>query len=128
MRRSALLLTALVALGACRTYQTYPRLSDQDGLMPADAYAGYDQEAAQKVAIGRKFAELFTGTETAQRKAQADAAVAFAKTQPDVVDVKADTLGFWLTVTFKSGWRVAVSPVKDGVKAEETKGLPAGKK
>jgi hypothetical protein len=91
--------------------------------MPADAFAQYDPEAAEKIAIGRKFAEAYTGTEPEQRKAQADAAEAYAKTLPHVAAVKADTLGYWLTVTFKSGWRVAVSPVADGVKAEETAGL-----
>ncbi len=95
--------------------------------MPADAYAQYDPEAAQKIAIGRKFAEAYTGTAPEARKAQVDAALAYAATLPDVAEVKADTLGFWLTVQFKSGWRVAVSPVADGVKAEATQGLPKAK-
>jgi len=127
MRRLALMLAATAVLGACRTYETYPRLSDQEGLMPADAYAQYDPEAAQKIAIGRKFAEAFTSTEPAARKAQTETAMAYAKTLPDVTGITADTLGYWLTVQFKSGWRVAVSPVDDGVKAEETKGLPGAK-
>ncbi len=127
MRRLILSVAAVAALAACRDYQSYPRLSDQGGLMPADAFAQYDPEAAQKIAIGRKFAEAFAGNTPEARKAQAEAAAAYAKTLPDVVDVHADTLGYWLTVQFKSGWRTAVSPVADGVKAEETKGLPAKK-
>lgn len=128
MRRAAFVIATVAALGACRTYETYPRLSNQESLLPADTYGQFDPENAQKTAIGRKFAESFTGTSVEQRKAQAEAAVAYAKTLPDVVEVTPDTLGFWLTVSFKSGWRVAVSPIADGIAADATPGLPAAKK
>lgn len=128
MRRILIAVVAGASLAACRTYETYPKLADQGGLMPADAYAQYGPEEAQKIAIGRKFAEAHTGTTPEARKAQVDAAVAYAKTLPDVETVTPDTLGYWITVSFKSGWRVAISPVADGTKAEATPGLPAAKK
>jgi hypothetical protein len=53
-------------------------------------------------------------------------AVAFAQKQPDVVSVKADTLAYFMTVTFRSGWRVAVLPIADGTAPEATPGLPRG--
>jgi hypothetical protein len=43
---------------------------------------------------------------------------------PDVVDVHADTLAYFLTVQFKSGWRVFVLPIADGKAPGATPGLP----
>jgi hypothetical protein len=125
MRRLLCSAAALALLAGCRDYQTYPRISDQESLLPADAWAQYDGEAAQKIAIGRKLAAEFKGTDPASRKAQADAAVEYAKTLPSVAEVTADTLGYWLNVKFKSGWRVAVLPIADGIAPEATTGLPA---
>jgi hypothetical protein len=123
MRRSFLVATALLSLGACRTYETYPKLSDQGGLTPPDAFAQYGGEQAQKVAIGRMFAQSRTGDTPEDRKKQVDATVAYAKKMTDVVSVTPDTLGYWITVSFKSGWRVAVMPIGDGVAPDATAGL-----
>ena len=58
--------------------------------------------------------------------AQMGEAVAFAKTMPDVVDVKADTLAYFLTVQFKSGWRAVVLPIATARRRGDTPGLPKG--
>ena len=55
---------------------------------------------------------------------QANAAMAYARTLPDVADISADPLGHRLTVRFKSGWR-AVAPIEDGKSGAETLGKPA---
>jgi hypothetical protein len=52
--------------------------------------------------------------------------VSYARTLPDVADVKADPRGLLLTIRFKSGWRTMVTPVNDGKRGAETVGLPAG--
>jgi hypothetical protein len=54
---------------------------------------------------------------------QADAAVAYAGTLPDVADIRADPLGRRLTVRFKSGWRVGLPPIADGKSGAETPGM-----
>lgn len=118
----AALALAVVATG-CRTYKQWPKLARQDGYDDIAAYAAYGPEQAQKVAMGRKLAELYEGDSWEARARQVKGAVEFAKTMKNVVDVKADTTGYWLTVRFKSGWRVAVLPIADGVKAESTPGL-----
>lgn len=121
-------LAAAALLSGCPTYDRYGKLEKQDGLIDADTYARYGREEAQKIAIGRKFAQAHRGDDSAAFAAQVGEAVAYARRMPDVVDVRADTLAYFLTVTFKSGWRVAVLPVDDGKKPEETPGLPvAGK-
>jgi hypothetical protein len=126
MTRALAAATLVLALGACRTYDQYSRVSSQKGLVPADQWAGYGREEAQAVAIGRELARARQGSSVADHAKQAAAAVAYAKTLPDVRDVKADSIGPWLTVTFKSGWRVAVNPIEDGKSAAETPGVPAG--
>ncbi|MDX2193426.1 MAG: hypothetical protein NW201_08720 [Gemmatimonadales bacterium] len=123
MRLFLTALVATVALAGCRRYEQWPALADQDGLMNADQYAGYGAEQAQKIAMGRKLAELYQGDSWEARAKQVEQAVAYAKSLPDVADVKADTTGYWLTVKFKSGWRAAVLPIKDGVAADATPGL-----
>ncbi len=116
----------VLALGACRTYDQYSRVSSQKGLVPADQWARYGREEAEAVAIGREFARAKQGDSPEGYAKQAAAAVAYAHTLPDVRDVKADALGHWLTVTFKSGWWVGVNPIEDGKSGAETPGLPAG--
>ncbi len=116
----------LLTLSACREYESYPRLSSQKGLVPADKYATYGREQAEEVAIGREFGRAHAGDALDDRVKQADAAVAYAKTLPDVATVEADPQGYRLTVSFKSGWRVAVLPIDDGRRGGETAGLPAG--
>lgn len=126
MNRLLAAATLVLALGACRTYDQYSRVSSQKGLVPADQWAKYGREEAQAVAIGRELARADQGTSPEARAKQAAAAVAYAKTLPDVRDVTADTVGPFLTVSFKSGWRVAVNPIADGKSPAETPGVPAG--
>ena len=116
---SAVVLVVLLA-GACRPYQREGYLADQKGLLPADRYAMYGVEQAEAVAIGREMGG-------AHGKVQADqiaAAVEYAKKQPDVVDVVADTIGWRLQVRFKSGWIKGIVPIDDGKHGAETVNLP----
>jgi hypothetical protein len=122
--RSGILLT-LLALASCRTYDLDQRLSDESGLVPADRFARYGQEQAEAVAIAREFGRAAQGDSPGALQKQADAAVAYARTLPGVADVSSDPLGYRLTITFKSGWRVAVNPLSDGKSGAETPGLAA---
>jgi len=121
----ALLVLALGGAG-CRTYEAYPKITSQKGLVPADQFAAYGREQAEEVAIGRAFAAAYQGESPEALAQQATAAVAYAKGLPDVVSVVPDTLGSRLTVQFKSGWRAAVLPIPDGKPAASTPGLPPG--
>jgi hypothetical protein len=103
----------VVALASCRTYHLESRLTDQDGLVPADQFARYGREQAQEMAIGREFA-----------RAQEEA-ITYARTLPDVTDIQADPLGHRLTIRFRSGWLTMVNPIDDGKRGPETPGLPA---
>lgn len=105
----------LLTLVSCRDYKYESPISSQDGLVPADQFARYGKEQAEVVAIGREFA----------RAGQADSAMAYARTLPDVADIHADPLGYRLTVQFKSGWRAGVPPIDDGKTAAETPGISA---
>ena len=130
MRRALglLVLPLALALGGCPTYDRYGHLDQQDGYLPGDQFAAYGPEQAQKVAIGRAFAQAYKGDTRADFAEQVGAAVAYAKTLPDVVDVKADTAAYFLTVQFRSGWRTAVLPERDGTAPEATPGLPGKSK
>lgn len=124
MRRVAVVLAVLL-LPSCRTYDYAGKVSDGGGLMPGDQFARYGREQAQAVAIARQFASAHEGPSLEERARQAEAAAAFARTQPDVADVVADSQGYWLTLRFRSGWRTAVTPLADGKSAAETPNLPA---
>jgi len=115
----------VVTLASCRGYDLDSRLVDQDGLMPADRYARYGREQAQEIAIAREFGHARQGSSSDQLSKQAEAAASYARTLPDVADVKADPRGLVLTVRFKSGWRTMVTPMDDGKRGAETVGLPA---
>jgi hypothetical protein len=115
---------AVVALAGCPTYDRYDKLADQKGMLTADQFASYGPEQAQKIAIGRALGQAYDGSRPADFAVQMGTAVAFAKTMPDVADVKADTLAYFLTVQFKSGWRTAVLPISDGKAPADTPGLP----
>jgi hypothetical protein len=115
---------AAVALAGCPTYDRYDKLADQKGMLTADQFASYGPEQAQKVAIGRALAQAYDGKSTPDFAAQIGVAVAFAKTMPDVVDIQADTLAYFLSIRFKSGWRTAVLPIADGKAPQDTPGLP----
>lgn len=123
MRRSIVALAAVLALAGCPTYDRYSRLSDQAGYMPGDQFAGYGVEQAEKVAIGRALARAYKGHSREAFATQMGEAVAYAQSLPNVVEVKADSAAYFLTVKFKSGWRTAVLPVDDGIAPEATPGL-----
>jgi hypothetical protein len=114
----------LVMLTACRGYDLDSRLQQQDGLVPPDQYARYGREQAQEVAIGREFGQGHQDNAPAALVQQAQAAAGYARTLPDVADVKADPLGLLLTVRFKSGWRTMITPLDDGKRGAGTVGLP----
>jgi hypothetical protein len=110
MTRAASILVLAVgtlALAGCPTYHEYPKLSEQQGLLPADQYARYCVEQAQAMAIAREYAHYHAG-----------------ETLPDVVGVTADSLGHRMTIQFRSGWRTMVNPVDDGKRGAETVNLP----
>ena len=115
MNRGLGVLLAVLLLPSCRDYDYYSR-SDNDGYVAGDQYARYGREQAQSVAIARKLAE--------SHEEGSEAAIAYARSLPDVVDVVADSQGNWLTVRFKSGWRTAVTPLPDGKSPTETPNLP----
>ncbi|MEP6689421.1 MAG: hypothetical protein ABJC36_13810, partial [Gemmatimonadales bacterium] len=46
---------ALLALVSCRSYQYESKITDQDGLVPADQFARYGKEQAEAVAIAREY-------------------------------------------------------------------------
>jgi hypothetical protein len=116
----------LVMLLGCRDYDLESRVVQQDGLVPPDQYARYGREQAQEIAIAREFGRAHQGDTPAQLAQQAEAAVAYARTLPDVADIRADPLGLLLTVRFRSGWRTMITPLDDGKRGAETVGL-AGK-
>ena len=123
---SAALLALLIGSTACRSYEAYPKLASQKGLVPADQFAGYGREQAEAVAIGRELAAAHHGESPDALSRQAAQATAYAKSLPDVVDVTPDAPGHRLTVRFKSGWRAGIVPIEDGKRGAETPGLPAG--
>jgi hypothetical protein len=112
IRRLRPALAALVLM-SCRDYQYEPKVSDQAGLVPPDQFARYGHDQAEAVAIGREFG----------RTGHPDSAMAYARSLGDVVDVSADSLGYRLTVLFKSGWRTGIAPIRDGKRGSDTPGL-----
>ena len=111
MKRSFGLLLLMLVLGSCRDYNMRARLSNQDGLIPADQFARYGREQAQEMAIAREYAH--SGDTT------------YARSLPDVVDTHADPLGYRRTIRFRSGWLTMVTLVDDGKRGAETAGLSA---
>ena len=111
MKRFLGFLLMMLVLASCRDYDLGARLSDQDGLVPADRFARYGREQAQEMAIAREYAH---GADTS-----------YARSLPDVIDAQVDRLGHRQTIQFKSGWRTMVTPVDDGKRGAETAGLPA---
>jgi hypothetical protein len=111
MKRSFGLLLLILVLGSCRDYDLRARLSDQDGLIPADRFARYGREQAEEMAIAREYAH--------------SGDTSYARSLPDVVDVHADPLGYRQTIRFRSGWLTMVTLVDDGKRGAETAGLPS---
>lgn len=111
-------------LTGCRDYQYYDKVSDGDALVPADQYARYGREEAEKIAIGRALGDAHQGDDPAAYARQVEVASRYARTLPDVQGVTSDALGHWLLVQFKSGWRVSVLPISDGKRPQDTPNLP----
>lgn len=127
IRGTAAALYLLLALSACRGYDYQSRIAGSDGLVPGDQMARYGREQAQAVAIARAFAAARTGDSPDALAAQADSALRYARTLPDVVNAVADPLSHRLTVQFRSGWIDGIVPLADGTPASETPGLPAAR-
>ena len=127
IRGSAVTLCLLLALTACRGYDYQSRISKPDGFIPGDQMARYGREQAQAVAIARAFAAARTGDSPDALAAQADSALRYARTLPDVVDAVADPLSHRLTVQFRSGWIDGIVPRADRTPASDTPGLPAAR-
>lgn len=121
--RAPLPILLLLAL-ACRPYDDFAPVAGQGGLIPADQYARYGREQAQAVAIGRSLAHW----KMPDRAAMAAEVEKYALTLPDVVAAEADPAGYRITVTFRSGWRASLVPIDDGVRPQDTPGLPAAVK
>jgi hypothetical protein len=127
IRGSAVTLCLLLALTACRGYDYQSRISKPEGFVPGDQMARYGREQAQSVAISRAFAAARSGDSPADLAAQADSAVRYARTLPDVVSAVADPQSRRLTVQFRSGWIDGIVPLDDGKAAGETPGLPGAR-
>jgi hypothetical protein len=111
IRRTLGVVLVVGALAACRDYHLHTRLIDQDGLIPADQFARYGREQAEEMAIARRFGAAIKRGSSA---AAADEAISYARSLPEIVDVRADPAGLRLTLLFKSGWRTMVTPIEDG--------------
>ena len=113
----------VLALASCRSYDYEGKVTDQDGLVPPDQFARYGTEQAEAVAIAREYGRAEQGKSAEALTRRAEAAIAYARTLPDVADIDADPLGYRLTIRFKSGWRLGVPPIEDGKSGAETPGL-----
>jgi hypothetical protein len=127
IRGSAIASCLLLALSACRGYDYQSRISNPDGFVPGDQMARYGREQAQSVAISRAFAAARSGDSPEAWAAQADSAVRYARTLPDVVNAVADPQSHRLTVRFRSGWIDGIVPLDDGKTAAETPGLASAR-
>jgi hypothetical protein len=114
MPRSFVVALLVTVLASCRSYDLRSHLISQRGLIPADQYARYGREQAAEIAIGREFGHASRGTSPEDLIRQAETASSYARTLPDVADIKADPLGLLLTIRFKSGWRTMTTPIKNG--------------
>jgi hypothetical protein len=113
MNRRLVGFVAALVLASCRSYDYHSPVTEANGLVSPDQFARYGRDQAQAVAIGREFG----------RTGRADSAIAYARTLGDVADITADTLGYRLTVLFKSGWRTGIAPINDGKRGADTPGL-----
>jgi hypothetical protein len=118
---------AIVLLGllgaACRGYDGYGPVADQSGLIPAERFARYGREQASLMAIGRSLAAWRMTGDPADQARQVEQARCFALRLPEVERAEPDPQGHRIGVTFRSGWRVGVVPVEDGVDPAETPGI-----
>ena len=88
MIRGSSVALCLLVLSACRGYDYQSRISKPDGFIPGDQMARYGREQAQSVAIARAFAAARTGDSPEALTAQADSALRYARTLPDVVNAE----------------------------------------
>lgn len=123
MRRVALAVVVALSAGACRPYDSYAPLADQDGLIPAEQFARYGRQQAEMVAIGRALSEWRMTGDEAGLTEQADRTACFARRFPDVATVDPDPLGHRLTVRFTGGWRVGIVPIPGRTAPEATPGI-----
>ena len=123
MNRRIVTWLSVLALVSCRDYQYESKLTDQAGLVPPDRFARYGTEQAEAIAIAREYGRAQQGNAPEALARQAEAAVKYAGTLPGVADVKADPLGYRVTIRFKSGWRVAMPPINDGKSGADTPGI-----
>jgi hypothetical protein len=123
MNRRIVTWLSVLTLVSCRDYQYESKLTNQDGLVPPDQFARYGTEQAEAIAIAREYGHARQGSSPEALARQADAAVKYAGTLPNVADVKADPLGYRVTIRFKSGWRVAMPPIDDGKRGADTPGI-----
>jgi hypothetical protein len=125
MKQSFGVVLLVMALVSCRSYDLESHLADQGGLVASERFARYGREQAQEMAIAREYGHAAGGSAPEDLLKQAEAAVNYARTLPDVAYAGADPLGFRLTIRFKSGWLTMITPVDDGKRGAETSGLPA---
>ena len=123
MRRFILAAMAAASMAACRTYDNYSPLADQDGLIPAEQFARYGRQQAEMVAIGRALHEWRMTGDEAGLTEQVDRASCFARRFPDVATVDADPHGHRLTVRFSNRWRVGVVPIPGSIAPEAVRGI-----
>lgn len=126
MKRPLALLALALTLTGCPGYDELRRVSNQDGLVPADEYARYGREQAQAMAVAREYGWALDETDEAGQRRAVTHALEYAATLPDIAGVTADTLGYRLTIDFRSGWRTMVTPIQDGKRGAETPNLPEG--
>jgi hypothetical protein len=103
---------ALALLAGCPSYDPYPYLSSDSGLMDADEWAKYGPDQARAVAIGRAFAQE-----------DAEGAVTYSRKFDTVKSIEVDSLGHRIVVEFSSGWKAQVTPIDDGKNGDETPGI-----
>jgi hypothetical protein len=127
MIRGSAAFCLLLALLACRGYDYQSRISGSDGFVSGDQMARYGREQAQSVAIARAFAAARSGDSPEAWGAQADSALRYARTLPDIINAVADPQSHRLTVQFRSGWIDGIVPLDDGKPAAETPGLPGAR-
>lgn len=127
MRRSLAILSLAALLTACPSYDRYSPLADADGLIPADRFARYGTEQAAAVAIGRAFGMEYTGSTVPELTRQIARAEAYAEGLADVKEVQADPAAMILNVTFRSGWRKAITPIRDDVAPDRTVNFSPGR-
>jgi hypothetical protein len=126
MKRSFGAVMLLMGLTSCRDYDLQSRLTDQEGLVPADQFARFGREQAEEMAIAREFGAAINQSSPEDLVKQVESVSRYARTLPDVADIQADPLGYRLTLRFNSGWRAMVTPIEDGNRGAETVGLPTG--